>query len=122
VENMIISKMFGDQKYFFKSLGDGKLEFVCNIDLAYKYAESEKDFEAANEVKKLIDGELEDRNPMYLINELQDKRNLIVNFDELFGITEFLLMHDTDYSVDQVDSEKNRCRISLEILTSTTSF
>ena len=112
---MIVSKMFGVNKYFFKNLEAGKLEFVFNIDLAHKFPESDEGMTQATEIAKEIEGELEDRDPMYLIDLLQLNRNIVVNHNEAFGIFEFLLMHDTDFFVDQVDESTHRCRIALEI-------
>ncbi len=53
------------------------------------------------------------RELLNMLDELQEKRVLEVNYEELKDLIEFLFLHCTDFKVFGIDDEKDYCMISI---------
>jgi hypothetical protein len=98
-------------------------EMICgteeSVRIIYKIWEDKKDKIKIRVYNKLLwelwlekpnDGEI-----LNLIDCLQQDRSLVLNdYEEYLSVTEFLFLHDTSFTISNIDSMSNSCTINIE--------
>ncbi len=112
---MIVTKSSDKAKLYYQMTTD-ESAIVVNPDekKAYKFEDSEHGLELATEVAELIGGRIEERTSMMLIEIAQEKRWIIVTYEEMLSMIEFLFLHDSGFEVTEVDCSKNECTLFLK--------
>jgi hypothetical protein len=89
---------------------------VSNEDIKEEVEESNQEgfhYKLVDQKYLLSNGLILDRDLTELLERIQDKRFLVVNYEEYQRLSEFLFLHDSDFKVTNVHSDMDMLTLNL---------